>query len=295
MTIKIGANPIIWTNDDLQSIGAGTTLEVCLTQAKLAGIQGMELGHKFPVTAPELTAALEPHGLEFVTGWWSTNLLTHDAATEIAALKDRVALLKGTGSQICIACETSNAIHGHFDIPLSQRPTLAEKEWKLFAQRLTTVADYLAGEGIDLVYHHHMGTIVQSRQDIDRLMSLTGPSVKLLLDTGHALWGGSDPAELARTYRHRIGHFHGKDIRPFKRAQADVTEWSFLRAMLAGVFTVPGDGCIEYGRIFREIPDYSGWVIIEAEQDPEVAHPLVYARMGRNYLVDTLIQTGHIS
>ncbi|WP_025885003.1 myo-inosose-2 dehydratase [Asaia prunellae] len=295
MTIKIGANPIIWSNDDMQSVGASTTLEMCLAQAKKAGIQGMELGHKFPQTVSGMKAALDPFGLEFISGWWSTELLTRTAEEEIAALRPRLELLKGMGCKVCIAAETSNAIHGQIDTPLSARPYLAAGEWQEFARRMTVVADFLADHGIDLVYHHHMGTVVQSREDIGRFMDLTGPSVKLLLDTGHALWGGSDPAELARSYRDRIRHVHGKDIRPFKRAQADVYDWSFLRSVLSGVFTVPGDGCIDYARVMRELPDYSGWIVLEAEQDPEIANPLVYARMGRNYLVDTLIATGHIT
>lgn len=291
--VRIGANPIIWSSDDLPSIGGGTSLTECLDQARRAGIEGMELGHKFPTDVDGMRAALAPYGLAFISGWWSLNLLTRSAEAEIEALQPRLALLKGMGCKVCIACETSNAIHSDFDKPLSARPVLSEGEWVSFTQRLTSVAEYLEGEGIDLVYHHHMGTIVQSREDIGRLMDLTGPAVKLLLDTGHALWGGSDPAELARTYRDRIGHLHGKDIRPINRARADVKDWSFLRAVLSSVFTVPGDGCIDYVRVLNELPDYSGWIVLEAEQDPDIADPLVYARMGRNYLVDVLTQTGH--
>lgn len=288
MAIKIGANPIIWSNDDLRSLGATTSLDTCLREARLAGIEGMEMGHKFPTSAPELKKALAPHHMAFISGWWSTNLLVHDEAAEIKAISAHLQLLKEMGCKVCIVCETSNSIQGAFDTPLSQRPVLDDAGWALLTKRMTQLGNYVAEHGIDLVYHHHMGTVVQSRQDIARFMDETGPSVKLLLDTGHALWGGSDPAELARTYRTRIKHVHAKDLRPFKRAQADVYEWSFLRAVLSGVFTVPGDGGIDYRRIFAELPDYDGWVVIEAEQDPQCANPLVYVRMGRNYLVDVL-------
>lgn len=292
MTIRIGANPIIWSNDDLRSLGATTSLETCLREARLAGVEGMEMGHKFPHSAPELKKALSPHNLEFISGWWSTNLLVHDEEAEFRAISAHLRLLKEMGCQVCIVCETSNSIQGAFDTPLSQRPILDDASWSLFTARMTRLGDHLVHHGIDLVYHHHMGTVVQSRQDIARFMDNTGPSVNLLLDTGHALWGGADPAELARTYRKRIKHVHAKDLRADKRAQADVYEWSFLRGVLSGVFTVPGDGGIDYRRIFGELPDYDGWVVIEAEQDPELANPLVYVRMGRNHLMDVLRGVG---
>ncbi|GAA4497479.1 myo-inosose-2 dehydratase [Gluconacetobacter tumulicola] len=293
MAIRIGANPIIWSNDDLPSIGGGTSLQDCLSQARRAGIEGMELGNKFPRTVDGMKSALEPHGLDFISGWWSCNLLTHSVEKEIEDFQPRLALLKGMGCTVCIVCETSNAIHGDINAPLSTRPVLDDWEWRHFAERLTAFGTYLQDNGIALVYHHHMGTIVQDRADIARLMDSTGESVNLLLDAGHALWGGSDPAELARCYAGRIGHLHGKDVRPLKRAQADLADYSFLRAVLSGVFTMPGDGCIDFARIMRELPEYSGWIVLEAEQDPDLAQPLLYARMGRNYLHDVLIQTGH--
>ena len=209
-------------------------------------------------------------------------------------MQPHLQLLKALGAPVFIAAETSNAIHSDVSIPLSQRPVLVDSEWSEFARRMTLMADAVTAEGLDFVYHHHMGTVVQSRQDIDTLMSLTGPSVKLLLDTGHALWGGSDPADLAKVYRDRIGHVHVKDLRAINRAKADAEDWSFLQAIIGDVFTVPGDGCIDYAKVFAEIPDYSGWVVIEAEQYSKDVSPLTYVRMGRNHLVNILSQTGHL-
>lgn len=295
MAIRIGANPIIWSNDDMPSLGGDISLETCLSEAREAGIEGMELGNKFPTTASELESVLASYGLELISGWYSTELLVRSAEEEIERMQPHLRLLKALGAPVFIAAETSNAIHSDVSIPLSRRPVLAEKEWPEFARCMTLMADAVAAAGLDFVYHHHMGTVVQSRQDIDALMTLTGPSVKLLLDTGHALWGGSDPAELAKVYRDRIRHVHVKDLRPANRATADAEDWSFLQAIMGDVFTVPGDGCIDYRKVFAEIPDYSGWVVLEAEQYSKEVSPLTYARMGRNYLINLLSQTGHLS
>ncbi|MGL4324165.1 MAG: TIM barrel protein, partial [Beijerinckiaceae bacterium] len=196
------------------------------------------------------------------------------------------------GSTVLVFAETSNAIHGDVTKPLSQRPMLAAGQWADFGKRMTRVAERTRAEGVQLVYHHHMGTVVQSAADIDALMANTGEAVHLLLDTGHATWGGADPAALARLYRQRISHVHTKDVRENIMQQAARENWSFLTAVINGVYTVPGDGMIDYARVFQELPGYSGWVVIEAEQDPKKANPLVYAKKGYAHLVNVLKSTG---
>jgi inosose dehydratase len=285
MTIRIGANPIGWSNDDLQHIGGATPLETCLSEAREAGFTGMELGHKFPRQADALKAALAPFGMACVGGWHSVELLKRDARTEFDLARDHRALLKAMGTDVFIVAETSNAIHGDRTMPLSRRPRLESSEWAPFCARMTELADRLADEGLRLCYHHHMGTIVESRTDIATFMETCGASVNLLLDTGHATWGGSDPAELARTYRTRISHVHCKDVRAAIMEKARAGDWSFLDAILGngqelGVYTVPGDGIVDYTAVFRALQGYAGWVIVEAEQDPEKAHPLTYAKKG---------------
>lgn len=290
--IRIGANPIGWSNDDMREIGGATPLEVCLAEAKEAGFEGMELGHKFPREPEALKAALAPFGMACISGWYSAELLKRDAAAELAALRPHLDLLKAMGSNVLVFAETSNAIHGNRDLPLSARPVLAPSAWAQFGARMTAVADETLKQGVRLVYHHHMGTIVQSRDDIDALMAATGPSVGLLLDTGHATWAGTDPAGLARDYRSRIFHVHTKDVRPDVRARSDKEDWSFLDSVLAGVYTVPGDGMVDFATVFKALPGYDGWVVVEAEQDPEKAPPLAYAKKGYAEVVRALRVAG---
>lgn len=297
MPIRIGANPIGWSNDDLQEVGGATPLETCLAEAREAGFVGMELGHKFPREPEALKAALAPFGMACISGWYSAELLLRDADAEMKNLRPHLDLLKAMGSNVLVFAETSNAIHGDRSKRLSQRPVMAPGDWAEFGRRITEVAERTLAEGVRLAYHHHMGTIVESEADIDAFMAATGEAVHLLLDTGHATWGGGDPAALAARYRARISHVHAKDVRKAVMGQARAEDWSFLDAILGkgadlGVYTVPGDGMVDYPAVFKALPGYSGWVVVEAEQDPEKAHPLTYAKKGVAHLEASLKEAG---
>lgn len=290
MTIRLGANPIIWSNDDMRELGGETPLEACLAEARDIGFEGMELGHKFPREPQALQAVLGKYGLSCVSGWYSSELLTRDANAELRALRPHLDLLKAQGSQVLVFAETSGAIHGDVDRPLSRRPTLQQSGWKELGRRMTEIATATAAEGVRLAYHHHMGTLVQSEHDVDMLMGATGPEVGLLLDAGHATFAGIDPVTLAKRYKSRIVHIHTKDVRREVMQRALSEDWSFLRAVVAGVFTVPGDGSVAFDRIFRELKGYSGWIVLEAEQDPKVANPKQYASVGFSNLKRLLAQ-----
>ncbi len=299
MAIRLGANPIGWSNDDLQEIGGETPLETCLAEAREAGFEGMELGHKFPREPLALKAALAPFNMACVSGWYSAELLKRDADAEMKSLRPHLDLLKAMGSPVLVFAETSNAIHGDLTKPLSQRPRMAAGDWKQFGARITEIAKRTADEGVRLVYHHHMGTIVESPDDIDAFMHATGDAVHLLLDTGHATWGGADPAKLARDYHARISHFHAKDVRPHIMEKARMQDWSFLKAVLGegnelGVYTVPGDGMVDYVGVLKALKPYSGWVIVEAEQDPKKAPSLPYAKKGVAHLKGAMKEAGLI-
>lgn len=293
--IRIGANPIGWSNDDMIEIGGETPLETCLAEAREAGFSGMELGNKFPREAETLRPILEKFGHGLVSGWYSTQLLLREVEAELEAAGPHAELLRDMGCTVMIACETSNAIHGQMETPLSQRPVLPHEVWGRFGMRLTAFAQRLRQDfGLTLVYHHHMGTIVQTEAEIDRLMASTGDAVHLLLDTGHVTWGGGDPARVARNHLRRIAHVHTKDVRGDMMLRANSEDWSFLKSVLAGVYTVPGDGIVDFPSVFSALGDYEGWVVVEAEQDPEKAHPLTYAKMGYRYLRGVVEDAGFV-
>jgi len=213
MTVKFGISPISWSNDDMRELGAKTSLESCLNDIMALGFDGVELGHKFPRTRDALNKVLVPFGLELVSGWFSANLLKHDADVEIELLQNHLALLKGMACDVMVYAEVSNAIHGDKSVPLSKSPVLGDEEWLKFGARLNRVADYLEGQGIKMAYHHHMGTVVETAEEIERLIDVTSDKVGLVLDTGHAVMGGADPVQIIRSHSSRIVHVHCKDIR----------------------------------------------------------------------------------
>jgi len=282
--ILYGTNPIAWSNDDDRSLGAYITLDQCLDETTKIGFDGIEKGHKFPQEADALKAVLEPRRLRYVSGWHSLNLLVNSVEEEKKAMQPALDLLKAMGSKVIIVCETSNAIHGDNDKPLSERPVLEEARWEEFGTGVEALAEFAAAQGIALVYHHHMGTVVQSEDEIDLLMQHTGPYTKLLLDTGHCLFGGGDPERVAKKHMGRVGHIHAKNVRPAIATEVRDQSLSFLEGVRRGVFTVPGDaeGGVDFTPVLKVAADkaYQGWLVIEAEQDPEVRNPYQYQSLG---------------
>jgi len=294
MGVRLGINPLTWTNDDMPELGGETPLEVCLSETAEAGYAGIELGNKFPRKSAALRPILERHGLALVSGWYSGRLLTRGVAEEKKAVEDHLTLLAEMGCGVMVFAEVSRCIHGERGTPLSRRPVLDAGEWAGFGARLTEMAKYLLGRGIRMAFHHHMGTVVQSAADVDRMMENTGDEVGLLLDTGHLTFAGADPARVAADHASRITHVHCKDIRAELLAQSRKGDWSFLDSVLAGTFTVPGDGCVDYAAVLAPLvrAGYAGWLVVEAEQDPAKAHPLTYARMGFKSLKRTALEAG---
>lgn len=286
MTVQLGINPLTWTNDDLPSLGAETSLETCLSEGKLAGFEGFELGNKFPRQASVLGPILARYQLKLVSGWYSGELLTRSVEEEIAAVQDHLTLLRELGANVMVFCEVTDCIHGKQQVPVNQRPHFPAERWAEYGAKLTEFARYTQSQGVQIAYHHHMGTMIETEQDIDLLMQHTGEEVGLLLDTGHLTFAGVDPVAVAARWAKRINHVHCKDVRPAVLAEVKNKKMSFLNAVLAGVYTVPGDGCVDYPAVFRELKrvNYQGWLVVEAEQDPAIAHPLTYARLGYNNL-----------
>lgn len=282
--IRYGTNPIAWSNDDDQTLGAHITLEQCLSEASKIGFDGIENGHKMPQDAKELADVLKPHGLDFISAWYSLELLQRTVEEEIEAIQPHLNRLKAMGCKVCITCETSNAIHGADDLAVNDKPILPESDWEKYGAKLEAVAKHCEAEGLLMVYHHHMGTIVETPEEIDLLMKHTGPSMRLLFDTGHCLFGGGNPAEVLAKHVDRLGHFHAKNIRPDVMKEVREKGLSFLEGVRKGVFTVPGDsdGAVDFLSILKIAADagYEGWLVIEAEQDPDVRNPFEYQSLG---------------
>lgn len=286
MTVRFGASPIAWTNDDMPELGWDTPLESCLSDVMELGFEGVELGFKFPREVSRLKPMLANYRLELISGWFGGRLLELDPEEEIARMQDHLALLRGMGSQVMVYAEVSNAVYTDRSMPLVESPSLDGGQWREFGDRLSRVADYLSGQGIRLAYHHHAGTVVETHDEIERFMAVTGEHVGIVLDTGHAAMAGVDPSAIIDNHGPRIAHVHCKDIRSDVLARVRAEGRSFLDGVLAGMFTVPGDGNIDFGPVMNGLAGagYEGWIVIEAEQDPEKANPRDYAERGLAHL-----------
>jgi inosose dehydratase len=286
--IKLAIAPIGWTNDDLPELGGEIPFEQCVSEMALAGFEGSEVGNKYPRDTDVLKKALEMRGLQICNAWFSTFLTTKPYEEVERDFVEHCTFLKTMGAKMVGVAEQGNSIQGRQDLPVfDAKPVNTEEEWKKLCDGLNKLGAKAKEMGMALTYHHHMGTGVQTADEIDHLMECTDSElVGLLYDSGHLVFSGEDEIAVLKKWLPRIRHVHLKDVRREKREEAIAGKWSFLKGVKEGVFTVPGDGCINFEPIFTILKeaDYRGWWVVEAEQDPALANPLEYALKARAYI-----------
>ena len=290
MSVKLGIAPIAWSNDDMPELGGETSLEQCLDEASQAGFIGIESGGKFPKTSKELLPKLNNYNLNLCSGWYGGNLRQNSTNEEKQLIRGQLDLFKDCNAPCIVFAEVSGSIQGDPNRKLSTRPQMDNDEWNSFCNKLSEMGKFLEGEGMPLAYHHHMGTVIETYEDTIRLLENTDDSVKLTLDTGHMLFAQGNSKKILEDFSSRIIHIHCKDIRKNVLDNSLENDLSFRGAFLDGAFTVPGDGCIDYKPLFDilKVKNYSGWLVVEAEQDPAKANPFKYAKIGYKYLTETL-------
>lgn len=294
MAVRLGVAPIAWSNDDLPQLGGDTPLEVCLRESKLAGYSGTETGGKFPMDPDKLGPILERHGLELVSGWFSGGLLEHTVDEEMVRMEAQLRTFAALGAPVVVYAETTGSVQSKQDVPVSKRPRLELARYREYGDKLSEVAERMAARGVPMAYHHHMGTVIETEDDVDALMQSTSDSVGLTIDTGHLTFAGASIEGVVRRHAKRIRHVHCKDVRFDALQRVLQQDGSFLDGVLDGVFTVPGDGSIDFDAFCALLGEigYAGWVVVEAEQDPAKANPLEYATLGHNHLSAALAKAG---
>ena len=282
MSVKLGVSPISWTNDDMPELGKDTTVEHCLKEGKQAGFSGFELGGKWPKDSAILTPLFDKYDMDVVSSWFCGGLLVDSLEGEIERITPHMNLLKDMGTEVIVYCEMDSCVHGDISSPLSKRPVLDNEQWEEWTDKLSQLAKYTLSHGMKLAYHHHMGTVVQVEEEVDKLMAMTTHDLGLVFDTGHLIYAGADPLEVYKKHSGRVMHIHCKDVRGEILNRSLETDSSFLNSVLNGVYTVPGDGDFNFPELFKMVSDnnFNGWVVVEAEQDPAKAHPLTYVTMG---------------
>lgn len=294
MSVKIGISPIAWQNDDLPDLTAAYTMEQALKEAREIGYTGVERGRRMPADTEGLRAYLDKYDLALCGGWCSGQLLARSVKDEIAAVSQQVDQFVALGSPCLVYAECSNTVQGDIDTPVNDRPKLSRDEVHAYAKKLSELATWMAGRGMPLAYHHHMGSFIEDGDDIDWLMEASAPEVHLLYDTGHLLFGGADVLGVLERWGERVLHVHFKDVRPDVVRDVRETRKSFLQAVIDGAFTVPGDGCIDFQSVADRLKrmDYSGWIVVEAEQDPAKAPPYEYSKTGYDHIVKVCRKAG---
>ena len=295
MSIKLGIAPIAWSNDDMPELGGDTPIETCLKESKIAGYSGIELGGKFPRNPGITKFLLEKYQLKLPGGWYGSYLKERSIDEEWQKMQDHINLLKFVDADVFVFADVSGSIQGDGSSPLTKRPQLNNNEWKTYCQKISEISNRLDDIGIPMSYHEHMGTIIQSEEDVDRFVNETNDKTFLLYDTGHLLFAQADYRNILEKYITCINHVHCKDIRKDILEDSLKNDLSFRDSFLKGVFTVPGDGCIDYSLILNLLykNNYNKWLIIEAEQDPKKANPLKYAKIGYKYLKEIIDEVGY--
>lgn len=285
--VSLGIAPIAWTNDDMPDLGAENTFEQCISEMALAGFTGCEVGNKYPKDTAVLKKALELRGMRICNAWYSTFLTTKPYEETEKGFIEHITFLKEMGAKVVGVSEQGHSIQGTDKSILTEKYVMNDEEWELLCTGLNRLGRVAKDMGITLTFHHHMGTVVQTPAEIDRMMENTDPElVNLLFDSGHLAYCNEDYMAVLKKYINRIKHVHLKDVRPEMVAKVKEGNLSFLQGVRLGTFTVPGDGCIDFGPIFDVLAEngYEGWVLVEAEQDPAVANPLEYAIKARRYI-----------
>lgn len=288
--VKLGIAPIAWTNDDMPDLGKENTFEQCVSEMALAGFTGSEIGGKYPTDPAVLKKALDLRNMQICNCWFSSFLLTKPYEETEKAFIAQTDFLKAMGAKVIGVSEQSYSIQGMMEQPVWEgKHVMNDEEWKRLADGLNRLGKIAKDKGMMLTFHHHMGTVVQTEEEIDRFMEEVDPElVYLLFDSGHLSFAGIDPERVLKKYVSRVRHVHLKDIRKEMVEKSRAERWSFLKGVREGVFTVPGDGDVDFGPIFRILEEagYEGYVVVEAEQDPAKANPLEYAIKARKYIAE---------
>ena len=285
--VKLGIAPIAWTNDDMPDLGAENTFEQCVSEMALAGFTGCEVGNKYPRDTKVLKKALDLRGIQICNAWYSTFLTTKPYEETEKGFIEHITFLKEMGAKVVGISEQGHSIQGTDKSIFDDKYVMNDEEWDLLCTGINKLGKVAKDMGIKLCFHHHMGTVVQTEEEIDRLMANTDPELfGLLFDCGHLAYCGEDYMSVLNKYADRIRHVHLKDIRPEKVEQVKREHLSFLQGVRLGTFTVPGDGVIDFKPIFDvlEKTGYEGYILVEAEQDPAIANPLEYAIKARKYI-----------
>lgn len=258
--IKIAGAPISWGVCEVPGWGFQLDPGRVLTEMHGAGLSATELGPDgfLPADTTELTDLLAGHQLSCVGGFVPVILHDdgHDPADDLAG---PLTSLRAAGAGVVVLAAATGA-DGY-----DSRPELDDDQWSTLLANLDRLSGIASEAGLLAVLHPHVGTMVETREDVDRV--LAGSTIPLCLDTGHLLIGGTDPLELAKAVPHRIKHTHLKDVDAALAAKVRSGEVTYTDAVRAGMYTPLGTGDIDIAGIVSVLRDngFDGWFVMEQD------------------------------
>jgi len=296
MSIRVASAPVSWGVMEVAGFEGRQTYGEVLDEMVQAGYEGTELGPYgfLPAEPARLKAELSRRGLALVGAFVPLPLATperHEAGFQ-EAMKTADLLAKSAARFVVLADEMSPArmaVAGR----VTANDGLTSAQWNGAAKLLMRTAEECTRRGLRAVFHHHVGTFVETPDEVERLCALTDPElVGICLDTGHYHYGGGDAVEAVERYGKRIRHLHFKDVRPAALASARQEKLGFLDAVRRGVFCELGEGMVDLPKVVRALAEngFDGWAVVEQDVDvtqPDV-RPLESARRSRQYLRETI-------
>ncbi|GAA3664366.1 TIM barrel protein [Nonomuraea antimicrobica] len=269
---KVANAPVSFGVFELSDAPPPLTADEMVRALAEAGYEGIDSG---PIgylgTGSELTDRLSGAGLLLCGGW--VDLRYGDARAYAGGLPALEAALDVFAAapagdlppRPTLACSGSAE---RFARPGGSVPGLTAAEWPAYAARVQEAADRCRERGFEPAFHHHLGTYVETPDDVERLLELT--DVQLCLDTGHLLLAGGDPVTKLREWSDRVGHVHIKDGDTKILAQALADGVDLRELMGRGGFARLGEGELDLPAVVRTLDEigYAGWIVIEQDTLP---------------------------
>ncbi len=284
--MKVATAPINWNNEDVPGYRKPTPYPQLLDEIVAAGYDATEWSGSLPDDPDVLRPALKARGLSLLGAFVGMNLRDAAAASgELARARAKAAFLHDLGGRYLVVADAGDAARVAAAGHAKDAPKLTDAQLARMASGLNELGREVGRLGMELVFHPHVGTYVETPDEIDRLLQATEPGeVGWCLDTGHQVYGGADLRSLISAHRRRIRYVHVKDVDPSVLAAAREEGWSFHEALERFVFCRIGTGLVPMSEVLAQLRDasYDGWLVIEQDTTPD--DPTVTARDNRERL-----------
>jgi inosose dehydratase len=293
--IRIANAPCSWGVLEFDLDGEAAGYQQVLNEIAETGYVGTELGDWgfMPTDPAELRAELEARHLDLLAAFVPVAFVdpAAHAAGEATAVRTAQLLHDTAGTDCFIVLADNNGtvpVRTQNAGRITPEMGLSEEQWRTFAAGVDRVARAIKDTtGLRTVFHHHCAGYVETPAEIERLMALTDPTlVGLVLDTGHYMFGGGDPAEALERYYNRIWHVHFKDFDPKAAERSRQQNGDYFAAIRQGVFCELGQGVVNFPQIRDMLTarGYDGWIVVEQDVLPSMGAPKLSAQRNRDYL-----------